>query len=269
MVSQKRAFTLIELLVVIAIIAILAAILFPVFAQAKAAAKKTAAISNTKQELLAGLQYSDDNDGNQIPRYNACGGSGVHPPNLTDNGGKGTEVWPELIQPYVKNQGIFMDPAAKTMAYDGWWSIRGWGSMGMNASIQSWYFPNGDPICNAAFTPPTIGTMNDPAKWVWFMSSNEGDYTLGWRGYLADNGGANSLPDLAGNVIHLSTRHNTGCVLGLYDGHAKWYQQNAVLGNPSAAYQCADPNTFFTGQWWFDTDGAKLKFNILDTCIYP
>lgn len=59
---MKRAFTLIELLVVIAIIAILAAILFPVFAQAKAAAKKTAAISNAKQSGTAILLYAADND---------------------------------------------------------------------------------------------------------------------------------------------------------------------------------------------------------------
>ena len=59
---NRKAFTLIELLVVIAIIAILAAILFPVFAQAKVAAKKTAALSDTKQIALAGIMYSGDTD---------------------------------------------------------------------------------------------------------------------------------------------------------------------------------------------------------------
>jgi prepilin-type N-terminal cleavage/methylation domain-containing protein len=60
--SKNKAFTLIELLVVIAIIAILAAILFPVFAQAKAAAKKTADLSNMKQSALAAQIYSGDSD---------------------------------------------------------------------------------------------------------------------------------------------------------------------------------------------------------------
>ncbi|MFN9897711.1 MAG: prepilin-type N-terminal cleavage/methylation domain-containing protein, partial [bacterium] len=59
---MKKAFTLIELLVVIAIIAILAAILFPVFAQAKAAAKKAAGISNQKQISLGITMYGADND---------------------------------------------------------------------------------------------------------------------------------------------------------------------------------------------------------------
>lgn len=59
---MRRAFTLIELLVVIAIIAILAAILFPVFAQAKLAAKKTAALSNTKNIATASMIYSSDSD---------------------------------------------------------------------------------------------------------------------------------------------------------------------------------------------------------------
>src|SRR5215217_67863 len=60
--AMKRAFTLIELLVVIAIIAILAAILFPVFAQAKEAAKKTATLSNAKQLGTAMLIYESDYD---------------------------------------------------------------------------------------------------------------------------------------------------------------------------------------------------------------
>src|SRR5579859_5981736 len=60
--SLQKAFTLIELLVVIAIIAILASILFPVFAQAKAAAKKAACLSNDKQLALADIMYTNDYD---------------------------------------------------------------------------------------------------------------------------------------------------------------------------------------------------------------
>src|SRR5512140_3678709 len=77
---KQRGFTLIELLVVIAIIAILAAILFPVFAQAKAAAKKTSALSNGKQEMLAELMYMTDNEGLVVPRYAADPATGPQAP---------------------------------------------------------------------------------------------------------------------------------------------------------------------------------------------
>jgi prepilin-type N-terminal cleavage/methylation domain-containing protein len=93
MKNHRKAFTLIELLVVIAIIAILAAILFPVFAQAKLAAKKTADLSNLKQIGLAAIMYSGDFD-DYFPRNDLLG--------------VGRQTWApityrELIAPYVKN----------------------------------------------------------------------------------------------------------------------------------------------------------------------
>ena len=93
---RKRAFTLIELLVVIAIIAILAAILFPVFAQAKLAAKVTVQLSNVKQSGLAAMMYSSDSD-DLLP--------------LVMNGDpNGWSTWQTDLQPYVKNWGIFYSP---------------------------------------------------------------------------------------------------------------------------------------------------------------
>src|SRR5690349_21852602 len=96
--APRRAFTLIELLVVIAIIAILAAILFPVFAQARAKARQAACLSNMKQIGTAVTMYSQDYDEAIVPSEN--GGSGP----LTS--------WPSLIQPYVKNADVFVCPAA-------------------------------------------------------------------------------------------------------------------------------------------------------------
>jgi prepilin-type N-terminal cleavage/methylation domain-containing protein len=92
----RRAFTLIELLVVIAIIAILAAILFPVFARAKAAAKDSVALSNAKQCGLAALMYSSDFD-DFFPLAIR-----------TDN--NGWDSWQGLAQPYMKNWGIDLHP---------------------------------------------------------------------------------------------------------------------------------------------------------------
>ncbi|CAN5432323.1 hypothetical protein BH11ARM2_BH11ARM2_09040 [soil metagenome] len=104
--SRRSAFTLIELLVVIAIIAILAAILFPVFAQAKAAAKKTSAISNSKQINLGYQIYANDADDHYpillyTGSFNAEDDSNCH----------------VLIRPYLKSEGLYfdpMDPASKS-----------------------------------------------------------------------------------------------------------------------------------------------------------
>ena len=104
---NRKAFTLIELLVVIAIIAILAAILFPVFAQAKAAAKKTSSVSNEKQETLAVIMYAGDFD-DTMPLdcvWNASDAVywfGSNPSRYSP--------WSYEIVPYTKNGGIYFDP---------------------------------------------------------------------------------------------------------------------------------------------------------------
>ncbi len=121
---MKRAFTLIELLVVIAIIAILAAILFPVFAQAKAAAKKTVSISNAKQIGLGILIYTTDYD-DTYPRNDDCiANSSLNsslnglPFNPTGQGCTSAGfryrvnafAWQKWVLPYIKNVPIFEHP---------------------------------------------------------------------------------------------------------------------------------------------------------------
>ncbi len=107
---RNRAFTLIELLVVIAIIAILAAILFPVFAQAKSAAKRSAALSNVKQLALGALMYSADNDDVFHPLV-SWGGPG-QPANI---GGYAYQPWTWLDLPYMKTADLFTDPLAPSI----------------------------------------------------------------------------------------------------------------------------------------------------------
>lgn len=102
---KNVGFTLIELLVVIAIIAILAAILFPVFAQAKVAAKKAVVTSNLKQLNLASIMYQADYDDNFGPKLRI----GYGP----SQGGSDPQVamsFDKLVQPYMKNYGIWMSP---------------------------------------------------------------------------------------------------------------------------------------------------------------
>ena len=114
---KRKAFTLIELLVVIAIIAILAAILFPVFAQAKLAAKTTQGLSNIKQLGTSMLMYSSDFDDWRTPR-SASGNQ------------YGQLEWKQLIIPYVKNQDIYRDPvnpASKFYDFESDPALRGFG----------------------------------------------------------------------------------------------------------------------------------------------
>ena len=95
---RRRAFTLIELLVVIAIIAVLAAILFPVFAQARDKARQTSCLSNTRQIGSAVMMYSQDHDEGLPPWWTSTPG--------------GYWYWHVHLKPYVKNLQVFICPSA-------------------------------------------------------------------------------------------------------------------------------------------------------------
>lgn len=100
----RRAFTLIELLVVIAIISVLAAILFPVLAQARGKARQAACLSNMKQVGLAVLQYNQDHDeGYPVSFYKLPSGACSAP--------LAPVSWPRLISPYVKETGVYRCPS--------------------------------------------------------------------------------------------------------------------------------------------------------------
>lgn len=109
---KKKGFTLIELLVVIAIIAILAAILFPVFSQARESARKSSCMSNLKQIGNALMMYTQDWD-EHYPYF--CWSA--------DNLHHG-ELWPYAIQPYLKNWDIFVCPSDGDKFNSWWWDGR-------------------------------------------------------------------------------------------------------------------------------------------------
>src|SRR5512142_1907301 len=113
---SRRGFTLIELLVVIAIIAILAAILFPVFAQAREKARGVSCLSNFRQLGTAFQMYLQDYDEVVLPRYRACPSTG---PAATPNA---PLLWTDTIQPYVKNKQIFICPSASGSKYGDTWN---------------------------------------------------------------------------------------------------------------------------------------------------
>ncbi len=247
MKRTKQAFTLIELLVVIAIIAILAAILFPVFAQAKESAKGTSCISDNKQLGMAIQMYIADSDD-------------VYPGYVQDSfivGGDPTPIWTDMVQPYVKNKGIFICPSATNSKYGGTWGERGWLSIGLNNHYGGWLY-GGVPMRVYA------SNMAKPAQNVVFADSSPGDRNLGYRGYLSDawdpRFGACGRPIVVnGTGDTLSDRHRLGTNVTLADGHTKHYPINALLpnGNPAASDWC---------QCIVDVNAAKLKWLVIWSC---
>jgi prepilin-type N-terminal cleavage/methylation domain-containing protein/prepilin-type processing-associated H-X9-DG protein len=120
---SRKAFTLIELLVVIAIIAILAAILFPVFARARENARRASCASNLKQIGLGIAQYTQDYDERMVPAEN--------PP--TPAGSR--VIWYEMLQPYVKSTQLFVCPSNSTAPV-----VTGYSTIG----YRSCYVANGN-----------------------------------------------------------------------------------------------------------------------------
>jgi prepilin-type N-terminal cleavage/methylation domain-containing protein/prepilin-type processing-associated H-X9-DG protein len=181
---ERRGFTLIELLVVIAIIAILAAILFPVFARAREKARQTSCLSNVKQLMLGVMMYTQDYDEVYPGYYNP------DPPNVADQ-------WFELLEPYVKNEQIFICPSDQNRDPGYGWNYRfisyGWRDPG-NAV--------GDP-----FT--TLGTVEYPSETI-ILADAHNYYVRG--------------PGTSHTSYWPKARHNGGANFGLADGHAKWYK---------------------------------------------
>jgi prepilin-type N-terminal cleavage/methylation domain-containing protein/prepilin-type processing-associated H-X9-DG protein len=225
--AGSSAFTLIELLVVIAIIAILAAILFPVFAQARAKARQTACLSNQKQLGLAVMQYVQDYDE-------------TYPVNNQTYGADTSVViasWVRHIQPYVKNYDVFRCP--DTPQPDDVQTIYGIGgttadavkvsrrSLGANGAVV--YAANGgaspQAISEASVGKPAELPLiadssslifNDP-RYILFAGWN-GPTPTGW----ADAGLNTTNPDPR------YSRHNAGSNVLFGDGHAKWRPQREM-----------------------------------------
>jgi len=190
----RKSFTLIELLVVIAIIAILAAILFPVFAQAKVAAKGAAAISDQKQTSLGVLMYAGDNDDYWVP--SATWNTGSDP---VCYGGLGcVSSWTWLINPYMKNEDIEIDPlgpAAQVVA--GWPAafIKAWNpTFGYNYNaLAPWYSLTGGGAAAATSHVLSTTAVEFPANTVMLdskYSTTEWAYSTAGLTLLYFTGGA-------------------------------------------------------------------------------
>jgi prepilin-type N-terminal cleavage/methylation domain-containing protein/prepilin-type processing-associated H-X9-DG protein len=178
---KKSAFTLIELLVVIAIIAILAAILFPVFAQAKSAAKKAGSLSNTKQLGLGLLMYSVDSD-DIFPYANPIRNDATMEWESGSAGWWGPG-WPFKTQPYIKNFGIFLAPGDRQTTPGGW--VRPGMSYAINAYIDRfWEGKFGAVQIGGDWTSwapkPTISGIGRPADTILLGERHNADYGAKW-----------------------------------------------------------------------------------------
>ena len=213
----QRGFTLIELLVVIAIIAILAAILFPVFAKAREKARQSSCLSNAKQLELALMQYAQDYD-ETLP--------GLWQSNVSP---WSTYTWDKVVAPYIKNTQVLMCPSRPT-GY-GYSMIYGTGAIGTGSRHTASYLTyNG-----AAWGSAGLGLVARPAEIVILAECWPGQGHLpsmgSWQITVDEDG--DGVPESsaygAGTVQYdyngLEPRHNDGANIGFFDGHAKWYHK--------------------------------------------
>jgi prepilin-type N-terminal cleavage/methylation domain-containing protein len=223
----RPAFTLIELLVVIAIIAILAAILFPVFAQAREKARQTVCLSNMKQIGTAVTMYVQDYD-EVFPVDNR-----TYDPTGPAGSNSIYGAWTQHLQPYIKNVNVMACPSARVLTRE---VVLATGGSQQGAITVPFYqlganeriFSNGDltyepPVALASVgRPAELPLIADSLYILWngphrIMNAN---YTGGWWA-------APTAPNPA------YARHNGGETIVYGDGHAKWVPQTSMMIDPS------------------------------------
>ncbi len=178
--DKRRAFTLIELLVVIAIIAILAAILFPVFAQARDKARATACLSNSKQLATAMLMYAQDYDELMVSAWYGPQGFRGPDPRIP------RYKWMDAVFPYIKNQQVFTCPSMDTQGDQKRYiyylnrtgsqigATRHYGSFSINIA----YWGGGDAQNGPA--GQSLASLALPADTYWAMEG-DGNYETAWQ----------------------------------------------------------------------------------------
>jgi len=242
---RRRGFTLIELLVVIAIIAILAAILFPVFAQARESARSTACLSNMKQLGLSLRMYGQDYD-ETYPNIR------LWSPDSGDLN-KGL-IWKNVVQPYIKNKDLFRCPSnpystagAGNLATanpngqgEGWYfekDARMPIGYGMNSTVTTWIPANFGPTTSwgasswVDMSPLRDAKLTRAADTIAIgeVAWDDADVHIGWLGVDSGGGGCDGGDNNPGEARKGLMAHRGGYPHGpgkqanftYWDGHAK------------------------------------------------
>ncbi len=205
---SRKGFTLIELLVVIAIIAILAAILFPVFARAREKARQTSCLNNVKQIALGVHMYITDNDGG-LPSYRMGGGSlsGVK--------------WQHMIGPYLQNAQIQLCPSGdKTYPY-GSGTRTTLSHYGWNYNYLSGHYSS------TSSRAKIIDEVTHPAETIAIGEKVAG----GLGGVLYSPSQATTWPGYNAPDVHSGGSNFAFC-----DGHAKWLNMNEAMYTGTGKY---------------------------------
>ncbi|HVK02559.1 MAG TPA: DUF1559 domain-containing protein [Armatimonadaceae bacterium] len=245
--GKRSAFTLIELLVVIAIIAILAAILFPVFAKAREKARQTSCLSNTRQLGLGVMMYVQDYD-EAMPIGHVFASSGNNQGNPADpypvGGYPIGRGWAGNVLPYVKNAQLFTCPSDDTEATPPEVPI----SYSFNRNVASAPLSDLNRPSMTVLLCEIEGNATDltqnGVRDLNSTSSTGGDAS--GRGYLTSGAnyatGALGFPVRDYRSVYGKGRHNDGSNFAMADGHSKWLRGHMV-SNAIAAQRPTNAQT--------------------------